>query len=1181
MPFKIAEARKELQAFDLKKLFIEQMGWDNPGADITIQFNGESLQLKAIAQKRGLGAFVVPPIEGEIPDYANRRKIEVEVRKRIQEHVLIFTNADESFLRWQWVRREPNKPTTAREFEFGKGQSGEALLQRLEKMYFSLEDEEVLSGITDATSRVRSAFDVEKVTKKFYVRFKKEHDAFLKFIKGIPDKEMQRWYVSVTLNRLMFIYFIQKKEFLNNDPDYLRNHLNKSKEKGRDLFYGDFLCPLFFEGFAKKERTARVKKMFGNIPYLNGGIFEQHQIEELHGKKIEIPDKAFEKLFDFFDGYRWHLDERPLKEGDEINPDVLGYIFEKYINQKQMGAYYTKEDITEYISKNTIIPHLFDVAQKECKIAFEGDGSVWRHLQADPDRYIYDAVKHGISVDIREKPPKKFEASMHLPTEISVGESDPKRREMWNTSAPEDFALLTEIWREVVARRHHYQEVKEKLESGAVRSINDLITLNLDIRQFAQDVIEDSEADLLAAFWKALSQIKILDPTVGSGAFLFAALNVLEPLYEACLERMSTLVEELDRSGEKHSPKKYTSFRKALAQVRLRPNEDYFIFKSIIVNNLYGVDIMEEAVEICKLRLFLKLASQVEPDASKENLGIEPLPDIDFNIRAGNTLVGFATREEVERSVNMGIGSASGKEKVQTDKLFAMPEENEQLKRIEEKAEDVDRLYKLFRQQQTEYGGEVNADDKKALQKRLSELEKELNILLARQYAIHNPKGEAYEKWLKSHTPFHWFVEFYSIMREGGFDIIIGNPPYVEYSKIRKEYKLQYFDTLSCGNLYAFVLERSFMLLSPKSNSGLGMIVPMSLVCTQRMQKIQEKISDCSREVWISNYAERPSKLFDGAEVLLTILLTRTGKGNAQTHTTGFTKWASEERSFLFGKTSYFSVPKKAKPHVLPKYGSVFEIDILRKMQQQNKNLEASFHPKTSYPVYYRIGGGRYWKIFTNFQPEFILNGKSSVSSRENHLYLDSEKERDVVITVLSSSLFYWYFILTTNGRDLNPSDLNEFPIDISSISKINIEKLFVLSKTLMKDYAKNSEMKNKKSSRTGNIIYQEFYPRQSKPTIDEIDRTLARHYGLSDDELDFIINYDVKYRMGKALDKKETKKPALVDESQVEIVPTDYGLYKCSECGSFFAGYEKDEHVRDVHGGQDVAWKQIGGDRK
>jgi hypothetical protein len=87
-----------------------------------------------------------------------------------------------------------------------------------------------------------------------------------------------------------------------------------------------------------------------------------------------------------------------------------------------------------------------------------------------------------------------------------------------------------------------------------------------------------------------------------------------------------------------------------LERVDAHPNTDYFILKSIILNNLYGVDIMEEATEICKLRLFLKLAAQVDPDPAKDNFGIEPLPDIDFNIRAGNTLVGYATADEVPRA---------------------------------------------------------------------------------------------------------------------------------------------------------------------------------------------------------------------------------------------------------------------------------------------------------------------------------------------------------------------------------------------------------------------------------------------------------------------------------------------------------------------------------------------------
>ena len=142
-----------------------------------------------------------------------------------------------------------------------------------------MEDE---ANVTETVARVGAAFDVEKVTKKFYDLFKKEHDAFLKFIKGIPDENLQRWYVSVMLNRLMFIYFIQKKGFLGTAIRLSDNKLAESKHRGKDKFYRDFLCPLFFEGFAKRaeQRSAETNRLLGTVPYLNGGLFLKHQIEE-------------------------------------------------------------------------------------------------------------------------------------------------------------------------------------------------------------------------------------------------------------------------------------------------------------------------------------------------------------------------------------------------------------------------------------------------------------------------------------------------------------------------------------------------------------------------------------------------------------------------------------------------------------------------------------------------------------------------------------------------------------------------------------------------------------------------------------------------------------------------------------------------------------------------------------
>ena len=780
----IARVRHHLKAFDLHTLFIEELGWEHHRQELVVPVDGQDFRLQALAHKRGLVAFrCAPDADGRIPAYPARRKIETQVAKSVNQHLIIYTDAANTQQVWQWVKRGPGKPTASREQSFFRDQTGEALIQRLNAIAFSLEDEAGIGGIVQVAERVRTGFDVERVTKRFYERFKAEHAAFLKFLSGIPDEGLQRWYASVMLNRLMFIYFIQRKGFLDGDLNYLRTRLAASQDAAPDRYYADFLCPLFFEGFARRpdERSAATSRLLGQVPYLNGGIFERHPIETAHGQTIRVPDAAFERLFDFFDAYQWHLDERPLRADNEINPDVLGYIFEKYINQKQMGAYYTKEDITGYISL-IIIAFLLDEVRRRCPGSFEGASAVWRLLRDDPDRYIYPAMRHG--------------AELPLPAEIAAGLTDVAKRTDWNRPAPAEYALPTEIWREVVARRQRYEEVKARLATGEVRQVNDLITYNLDLRQFAQDVIAScDEPELLRAFWRAIEAMTVLDSTVGSGAFLFAALNVLEPLYEGCLERMQVFMDDLDRSGESHRPEKFSDFRKVLARVAQHPNRRYFILKSIVINNLYGVDIMEEAVEICKLRLFLKLVAQVERVED-----VEPLPDIDFNVRAGNTLVGYATREDVQRALTT---ATDGRMKLMFE------EESTALQRFEERAADVERLFGLFRQQQTELGGQVTAEDKAELRRRLDALDDELNRALAREYGMDAAKPKAYKDWMASHRPFHWFVEFYGIMRRGGFDVVIGNPPYVEYSKVKAGYQVRGYDTELSGNLFAFAIERS------------------------------------------------------------------------------------------------------------------------------------------------------------------------------------------------------------------------------------------------------------------------------------------------------------------------------------------------------------------------------------
>ena len=115
---------------------------------------------------------------------------------------------------WQWVRREPGKPLASRDRRYDVSQRGDSLIQALEQIAIGIDEEEQLT-LFEVTGKAKSAFDVDKVTKKYYDRFKDEHAAFKKFIKGIKTTADLDWYTSLMLNRLMFVYFMQKKRGLS------------------------------------------------------------------------------------------------------------------------------------------------------------------------------------------------------------------------------------------------------------------------------------------------------------------------------------------------------------------------------------------------------------------------------------------------------------------------------------------------------------------------------------------------------------------------------------------------------------------------------------------------------------------------------------------------------------------------------------------------------------------------------------------------------------------------------------------------------------------------------------------------------------------------------------------------------------------------------------------------------
>lgn len=1084
-----------LSASDFRGLFVSEMFWNNPsGATLLPEYTIDecTFQIEQIAERSGFQ--ILQCKVDEIPASSVCKKLDTKLRKNAENYICIFVVPDT--MHHLWVA--PVKKVEKRDVvlvEYDSLDKAGFLFEKMESLSFALDD---APTIIDIIEKVQAAFLInsEKITKDFYTGFKKEHTNFAKFITGIddhlPDKDNKnkQWYTSVMLNRLMFCYFIQKKEFLDGDADYLRHKLEWTQQhEGEDRFfnhfYKGFLVNLFHDGLNAPQHKPEFEAIYGRIPYLNGGMFDEHQIEQDY-TGLDIADEAFSSLFDFFDKWHWHLDDRMTASGRDINPDVLGYIFEQYINDRaQMGAYYTKEDITEYIGRNTILPYLMDAVRRKDEKLFRADSHLWQFLRESSDRYIFDAMKKG--------------NDQSIPEEIAIGLDTTKpnlleRRTRWNERTPEPLALPTEIWRETIERLKRYHNIKAKIENGEITEINDFITYNLDIRQFVADYLAHTQNHLFVEyFYDALQHVTILDPTCGSGAFLFAALNILEPLYETCINRMQEFNEQ--------NPHLFNRQLQEIAH-KYRSNIQYFIYKSIILRNLYGVDIMVEATEIAKLRLFLKMVAVVEVDKRDRNLGLDPLPDIDFNIRCGNTLVGYATQKELERDL------------VQGD-MFAITEFKE---KVNDEMDKVARTYDIFKDVQLK-----QTEDMAAFKRAKHELKvrlTQLNDLLNHQMFGAVGTIADYDAWYQSHQPFHWLAEFYEIINgHGGFDVIIGNPPYVEFPSKDVNYSFDTLKTSECGNLYGCCIERAMQI--SLSIGKFSFIVPVAITCSKRMSNVINILKQYSSKLYFSNYDDRPGKLFEMIEHLRAcIILSSKGYGSLDSiYSTKYNRWYTENRYNLFNCIKYVNVTKFVTSFTIPKFSFQIEININDTLRRDSSMIATKEAKLSNNNIYYRAAGGGYFLLIKNQKSITYINGLLEDVKAEKKIGMAKNISNTIVGAAISSSLFYWNYIAYTDCRNLQKSFIDAFCLPDSIYTD---QILAAKGDELFSDYERNKYRKATHYKTTGNdVVYYEYYPKLSKPIIDEIDKVFARHYGFTEEELDFIINYDIKYRMGDELNKE------------------------------------------------------------
>src|SRR5713101_5719770 len=183
-----------------------------------------------------------------------------------------------------------------------------------------------LNSTFSANTKLSSHYRA-RIYKCFFERFQSEYAIFLSHINGITDNADLNKYASLMLTRLMFLYFLQHKNFLDDDPNYLSNHL-KMFQNCRDTpnlnFYHDFLLIFFFKGLSNPIHSSEFFAVVGNVPFLNIDLFKKNQIESNYSS-IQISDAAFEPLLTFFDTYSWQLSDPMCESEIEITPEIFSY----------------------------------------------------------------------------------------------------------------------------------------------------------------------------------------------------------------------------------------------------------------------------------------------------------------------------------------------------------------------------------------------------------------------------------------------------------------------------------------------------------------------------------------------------------------------------------------------------------------------------------------------------------------------------------------------------------------------------------------------------------------------------------------------------------------------------------------------------------------------------------------
>ena len=315
----------------------------------------------------------------------------VAVKQFIASEVMTFTHAFILFhydnepvrpWRFSYVYKERStaatRPVAKRyTYVFGKDYRSRTAVERFISLARSPKTDEDFAKAFSVEALGDEFFDryrelyadfVQYITGKRYVKEsgkwveKKIHDANPQYKTSFDgDDKLVRDYIKKMFGRIVFLYFLQRKGWLAGNRQYMHDLFYCSELQ--DNFLDGVLEPLFFGvlNTRPEHRSTDVASLpdSNNIPYLNGGLFQQDEIDE---RTCILPADYFKRLFDFFDQYNFTIDENDPEDAEVgIDPEMLGRIFENLLeDNKDKGAFYTPKEIVEYMCRESIIAYLLN-----------------------------------------------------------------------------------------------------------------------------------------------------------------------------------------------------------------------------------------------------------------------------------------------------------------------------------------------------------------------------------------------------------------------------------------------------------------------------------------------------------------------------------------------------------------------------------------------------------------------------------------------------------------------------------------------------------------------------------------------------------------------------------------------------------------------------------------------------